>query len=51
MQALIADMFETMYAAQGIGLAAPQIGIHKRLCVIDVTFGEDSKAKLVLANP
>jgi peptide deformylase len=51
LEKLVADMFETMYAAQGIGLAAPQIGIPKRLCVIDITFGEDPKAKLVLANP
>ena len=51
LEKLVADMFETMYAAQGIGLAAPQIGIPKRLCVIDVTFGEDPEAKLVLANP
>jgi len=48
---LVADMFETMYAAHGVGLAAPQIGISKRLCVIDVTSGQDPKAKLVLANP
>lgn len=48
---LVADMFETMYAAQGVGLAAPQIGISKRLCVIDVTSGEKPEAKLVLANP
>jgi len=48
---LVADMFETMYAANGVGLAAPQIGIGKRLTVIDVTSGEDPNAKLVLANP
>ncbi|MGH9430434.1 MAG: peptide deformylase [Terriglobia bacterium] len=48
---LVSDMFETMYAARGVGLAAPQIGIGKRLCVIDVTSGEDPKARLVLANP
>ena len=48
---LIADMFETMYAAHGVGLAAPQIGISKKLCVIDITSGEDPNAKLVLANP
>jgi peptide deformylase len=48
---LVADMFETMYAANGVGLAAPQIGISKRLCVIDVTSGEDPKSRLVLANP
>jgi peptide deformylase len=48
---LVADMFETMYAANGVGLAAPQIGIAKRLAVIDVSNGEDEKAKVVLANP
>jgi peptide deformylase len=48
---LIADMFESMYAAQGVGLAAPQIGIALRLSVIDVTFKEDPNAKLVLVNP
>jgi peptide deformylase len=48
---LIDDMFESMYAAQGVGLAAPQIGIAKRIAVIDVTFKEDPKARLVLINP
>jgi peptide deformylase len=48
---LVADMFESMYAAHGVGLAAPQIGISKRLAVIDVTFKEDPDAPLVLANP
>jgi peptide deformylase len=48
---LIADMFETMYAANGVGLAAPQIGLSLRLTVIDTTSGEDPKARLVLANP
>jgi peptide deformylase len=48
---LIDDMFESMYAAHGVGLAAPQIGIGKRIAVIDVTFKEDPKAKLVLINP
>src|SRR3954467_8682187 len=48
---LVDDMFESMYAAHGVGLAAPQIGISKRLAVIDVTFKEDPDAKLVLANP
>jgi len=48
---LVEDMFESMYAAHGVGLAAPQIGISKRLAVIDVTFQEDPQAKLVLANP
>jgi peptide deformylase len=48
---LVEDMFESMYAAHGIGLAAPQIGIAKRLAVIDITFKEDPDGKLVLANP
>jgi len=45
------DMFESMYAAHGVGLAAPQIGIGKRIAVIDVTFKEDPNAKIVLINP
>lgn len=48
---LVEDMFESMYAAHGVGLAAPQIGISKRLAVIDITFKEDPTAKLVLVNP
>src|SRR3954462_8443241 len=48
---LVEDMFESMYAAHGVGLAAPQIGLSKRLAVSDVTFKEDPDAKLVLANP
>jgi len=51
LEKLIADMFESMYAAHGVGLAAPQIGIGRRIAVIDVTFKEDPKAKLVLINP
>lgn len=48
---LVEDMFESMYAAHGVGLAAPQIGISRRLAVIDVSFKEDPDAKLVLVNP
>ena len=48
---LIDDMFESMYAARGVGLAAPQIGISRRIAVVDVTFKEDPRAKLVLINP
>jgi peptide deformylase len=48
---LVDDMFESMYAAHGVGLAAPQIGISKRLAVIDITFKEDPEARLVLVNP
>jgi peptide deformylase len=51
LEKLVANMFETMYAANGVGLAAPQIGISKKLCVIDVSSGEDPNAKIVLANP
>ena len=45
------DMFESMYAAQGIGLAAPQISLSLRLAVIDVSNGKNPEARLVLANP
>src|ERR1700688_2426121 len=45
------DMFESMYAANGVGLAAPQIGVGRRLAVIDVTVGKNPEARLVLANP
>ena len=48
---LIEDMFESMYAARGVGLAAPQIGISRRIAVVDVTFKEDPNAKVVLVNP
>jgi peptide deformylase len=48
---LLDDMFESMYAARGVGLAAPQIGIGKKIAVIDVTSGEDPAQKVVLINP
>src|SRR6516164_611226 len=51
LEKLVADMFETMYAAHGVGLAAPQIGVSQRLCVIDTSTGQDPNAKIVLANP
>lgn len=51
LEKLVADMFETMYAANGVGLAAPQIGISLQLSVIDASVGKDPKARLVLANP
>ncbi|GAB4405985.1 MAG: peptide deformylase [Thermodesulfovibrionales bacterium] len=51
-QRLIDDMIETMYAAPGIGLAAPQVGVSKRLIVIDVSLREGEKTPLiVLINP
>lgn len=51
LQRLIDDMIETMYAAPGIGLAAPQLGISKRLIVIDVSLGEEKNSLIVLINP
>lgn len=45
------DMFETMYAAKGVGLAAPQVGVQVRLTVIDTSAGENPAEKLVLINP
>jgi peptide deformylase len=48
---LVEDMFESMYAAHGVGLAAPQIGISRHIAVIDISFKEDPNAKLVLINP
>ncbi len=51
LKSLAEDMFASMYAAQGIGLAAPQIGLSSRIAVIDVSSGKNPEAKLVLANP
>ena len=51
LQKLVADMFETMYAARGVGLAAPQVGVGKRLFVMDCSGGQDPAQKLVLVNP
>ena len=47
----IEDMFESMYAAKGVGLAAPQIGFARKISVIDVSNGEKPEDKLVLINP
>jgi peptide deformylase len=51
LRGLISDMWETMYAAKGVGLAAPQIGTGKRISVIDISVGEDEKQKIVIINP
>jgi peptide deformylase len=48
---LIDEMFETSWAAPGLGLAAPQIGVNLRLLVLDLSVGKDPKQKMVLANP
>ncbi len=45
------DLFETTYAAQGIGLAAPQVAVSKRITVIDLSVGKDPEQKLVFINP
>jgi peptide deformylase len=45
------DMFESMYAHKGVGLAAPQIGVSRKIAVIDVSNGEKAEDKLVLINP
>ena len=51
LEELAEDMFASMYAAQGVGLAAPQIGKSTRLAVVDVTTGKNPEAKIVLVNP
>jgi len=48
---LVEEMFDSMYAAQGIGLAAPQISISQRITVIDVSFKKNPEEKIVLINP
>ena len=48
---LVRDLFETMYHAEGIGLAAPQIGISRRVIVIDLRSEEQPEARLALINP
>jgi peptide deformylase len=47
----IREMLQTMYSADGIGLAAPQVGIHKQLIVIDIHLDQPDKPPLVLINP
>jgi peptide deformylase len=51
LEQLAEDMFASMYAAQGVGLAAPQIGLGRRIAVVDVTSGKNPEAKIVLVNP
>lgn len=48
---LVADMYETMKAAPGIGLAAPQVGVSKRLCLVDLSAGAEPDHLMVLINP
>jgi len=51
LQRLIDDMVETMYAAPGVGLAAPQVGVSKRLAVIDISSREEQYPLIVIINP
>ncbi|OLE54094.1 MAG: peptide deformylase [Acidobacteria bacterium 13_1_20CM_3_53_8] len=48
---LAEDMFETMYESRGVGLAAPQVGVQKRLFVMDCSFREDPEQRIVMINP
>jgi len=48
---LVEDMIETMYAAPGVGLAAPQVGVPLRICVVDLSVGRDLNGLIVLINP
>ena len=51
LEKLVKDMLETMYAAPGVGLAAPQVGVNIRLIVIDISGGKEKEQKFVLCNP
>ena len=51
LRTLAADMFESMYKAQGIGLAAPQIGVSRRITVVDLSNKQNPNEKIVLVNP
>ena len=51
LEKLVSDMFETMYTARGVGLAAPQVGVSKRLFVMDCSGGRDPGARVALINP
>ena len=48
---LIRDMFETMYAAEGVGLAAPQVGVGKRVIVLDVSPVDENVPPMAIVNP
>ncbi|RRA48675.1 peptide deformylase [Acidipila sp. EB88] len=51
LQRLVDDMFESMYAAKGIGLAAPQIGVSRQITIIDLSFNKNPDDRIVLINP
>src|SRR4029077_2931992 len=48
---IVDDMIETMYAAPGIGLAAPQVGVPLRIFVVDLSVGRDPSGLLIMINP
>lgn len=50
-RALVADLFDSMHAASGVGLAAPQIGVLKRVCVVNVTAHQPNSQPMALINP
>jgi peptide deformylase len=50
-QRLIDDMIDTMYAAPGVGLAAPQVGVPLRIFVVDISLGRDQSGPIVMVNP
>jgi peptide deformylase len=51
LEKIVKNMIETMYAAPGIGLAAPQVGLNLQLATIDLSVGEDEKQLIVVCNP
>lgn len=51
LKTLVSDMFETMYEAKGVGLAAPQVAVSSRLFVMDCSGGEDESQKIAVINP
>ena len=51
LRALVRDMFETMYLAEGIGLAAPQVGISRRVLVVDLRREDEPEHRVALVNP
>lgn len=51
LKTLVEDMFETMYAAPGVGLAAPQVGVSKRVFVMDCSGGRDPAQRIAMINP
>lgn len=51
LRSLVRDMFETMYHAEGIGLAAPQVGVSKRVLVVDLRREDEPEARVALVNP